>query len=103
MATMSAVKNDGILNIPMNVVAYGTDGQIGRSTNVVLNPVTEMITHLVVQLDKRPYTKYLVPIKFLGETTPASINLHCTDQQLQNELPFVETDMGSSGYYDSCV
>lgn len=93
MSTMSAVVNDsGVLDIPLNVAVYGSDGRIGRSTNVVLNPVTEIITHLVVRLDERPHSEYLAPIKLIGETTPDSINLHCTSQQLQTEQPFEETD-----------
>jgi sporulation protein YlmC with PRC-barrel domain len=83
------VKN---VDIPLNVEVFCMDGHIGRSTNVVLNPITEVITHLVVRLDEWPHTEYLVSTRLVGETTPASVNLHCTSQQLQAEPPFEETE-----------
>jgi hypothetical protein len=80
------------MDIPLNVEVLGTDGRIGRSTNVVFNPITEVITHLVVRLNERPHTEYLVPVKLVGETTSASITLRCTGQQLQEEQVFNETE-----------
>jgi len=33
---------------PLNVEVHCTDGHCGRSTHIILNPVTEQVSHLVV-------------------------------------------------------
>jgi hypothetical protein len=37
------------MDIPVKAVVQCTDGPGGRSTYVVVNPITEQVTHLVVK------------------------------------------------------
>jgi hypothetical protein len=86
------VVEENNMNLPLNADVFCTDGRVGHSTTIILNPVTEVVTHLVVKLTKAPHTEYLVPVRLVGETTPASIHLHCTGQQLKTEQPYIETE-----------
>jgi|GEM_PF-4607064 len=36
-------------DIPINAKVECTDGPVGRSTNVVINPVTRKVTHIAVK------------------------------------------------------
>lgn len=79
------------MDIPLNVTVFCTDGRAGTSSNVLINPVTSEITHLVVRLDRRKQTEVMVPIDKIGETTPASINVELTAEQLGHEEAFSVT------------
>lgn len=80
------------MDIPLDAAVYCIDGRAGVSSNVVVNPLTAQITHLIVRLDERPHREYLVPLEDVGETTAASINLHLTSEQLKLQEPFVVTE-----------
>jgi hypothetical protein len=81
------------MDLALDVEVFCNDGRCGRSTNVILNPITCEVTHLVVALETRPHTEYVVPTSFLGETTPGSINLHCTTTELKALEPFVVEEL----------
>ncbi|MFZ0543944.1 MAG: hypothetical protein WAM60_00805 [Candidatus Promineifilaceae bacterium] len=80
------------MDIPLNAEVFCTDGRVGRSTNVILNPITEVITDLVVQLKERPHTEYIISKKLVSDTTPASIQLNCTSQEVEAAQPFLEAE-----------
>jgi sporulation protein YlmC with PRC-barrel domain len=80
------------MDIPLNVDVHCTDGLGGRSTRIILNPVTKNITHVVVADRKAPHTEYSVPIKFVKETTPELILLDCSRAALVNMGPFIHAD-----------
>ncbi len=81
-----------MIDLPLNVDVFCSDGRCGRITNVILNPMTHEATHLIVALNDRPRTEYLVPVRFLGASTPASINLRCTTEELKAQAPFMEKE-----------
>ena len=61
------------MDIPVNVDVYCDEVLCGRSTYVILNPVTDQVTHLVVKQETFPATDRLVPASLIAESTPHRI------------------------------
>jgi sporulation protein YlmC with PRC-barrel domain len=80
------------MDIPMNVRVYGTDGECGRSTSLIVNPVTRTVTHLVVREREEPHTERLVALKWIDRTSPDTILLSCNREKFGGMKPFVETE-----------
>jgi sporulation protein YlmC with PRC-barrel domain len=85
------------MEIPMNVdVICGTE-TCGSTTQLVINPINEKVTHLVVAGKDFPNIERMVPIKFIAETSSNWIKLNCTPTKLSAMEPFTETDFIDSG------
>jgi sporulation protein YlmC with PRC-barrel domain len=80
------------MDIPMNVEVKCSDGTCGTSNCVVLNPITDQITHIAVQGNSFPYVKRLVPIDKIKETTPKSITLECDLYQYVTMPEFIQSE-----------
>jgi sporulation protein YlmC with PRC-barrel domain len=80
------------MDIPIDAEVFCRDGLCGRSTYVVLRPKTEEATHLVVKGNESPHKEILVPVTAVTATTPDSINLSCTRDELGQLQPFFETE-----------
>jgi uncharacterized protein YrrD len=85
---MSAPKQD--MKIAVNVEVECVDGSCGQSTRVVLNPVTQQLTHLVVEIERFPRAERMVPLDKLVETTATMIRLSCTKEELKAMPDFFE-------------
>lgn len=71
------------MDIPLNVDVYCDNGKVcGRSVSIILNPVTEEITHFVIKVKDLAHPEYLVPIEYIVESTPQKIQLRCSRSQL---------------------
>jgi hypothetical protein len=70
------------MDISINAKVTCTDGPGGQSTHVILMPTTEKITHVVVRHELFPEIRYLVSIDHVVESTPESIRLDCSREQL---------------------
>jgi hypothetical protein len=79
------------MEIPLNALVECTDGICGRSVYVLINPVIDQVTHLVVREDSSPNTKYIVPVDLVAETTSDTIRLRCTRVELEMMDPFIKT------------
>ena len=79
------------MDIPLNALVECTDGVCGRSEYVLINPVIDKVTHLVVKEDSSPNTEYLVPVDSVAETTGETIHLRCTRAELEKMAPFIKT------------
>jgi hypothetical protein len=66
------------------------DGSCGQSTRVVINPVTQQLTHLVVEIDRFPSAERVVPFAMIAQTTATMIQLSCTKEELKAMPDFVE-------------
>jgi hypothetical protein len=85
------------MDIPMGVaVTCGTE-PCGNSTYLVVNPINEEVTHLVVVEKTFPHLERLVPIDNIVETSPNAINLRCSLKSFSEMDPFIETDFIKSG------
>jgi sporulation protein YlmC with PRC-barrel domain len=80
------------MDIPVNVDVECTDGQCGHCTHVILNPVTEQVTHIVVREGTAPHIERLVPLEWIDECTSESICLRCTYAELTGLEPFIDTE-----------
>ena len=80
------------IDIPINVEVKCCGRNCGRSTHVVLNPVTKEITHLVVKQRAFPHTERLVPVGLIAESTPRLVRLRCDGPDLETMQEFVETE-----------
>jgi hypothetical protein len=84
------------MDIPIDAQVECTDGRCGRSAYVILNPVTDEITHFVVDRETFPPSDRLVPIEAIVESTPQRILLNCTKAQVADMQPFIETEFLTS-------
>ena len=80
------------MDIPINAVVQCTDGSGGRSTYVVVNPITEQVTHLVVREKRPPHAERLVPVRYVQSSTPQEIRLRCSLDEFRRLRPFVEVE-----------
>jgi sporulation protein YlmC with PRC-barrel domain len=81
-----------MMDIPIDAAVQCTDGVGGRSSYVVLNPVTREVTHLVVKESTFPRLERLVPVGMVAETSSDQIHLTCSQQELHGLESFIETE-----------
>jgi sporulation protein YlmC with PRC-barrel domain len=79
------------LEIPLDVQVECTDGVYGVSVFVLINPVAQQITHLIVAKDLSLQKEYMVPIDFVSVTKAGTILLRCSKVELENMDPFIST------------
>jgi sporulation protein YlmC with PRC-barrel domain len=69
-----------------------TDGICGRSVYVLIDPLIDKVTHLVVKEDLSPNTEYIVPVDVISTTIADTIRLRCNKAELEQMKPFVKTE-----------
>lgn len=80
------------MDIPLNATVHCVEGDCGRSTYVLINPVSRQVTHLVVKGSEAPHTERVVPIDWVTDATRDVIHLRCDKARLDGFRPFIETD-----------
>ena len=78
------------MEIPLNARVECTDGVCGRSESILVNPVLDKVTHLIVR-EAASNTEYIVPIDFVVETIDDTIRLRCSKAELKKMDPFIKT------------
>jgi sporulation protein YlmC with PRC-barrel domain len=78
------------MEIPLQAQVECTDGVCGRSAYMLINPVIDKVTHLVVREDASN-TEYIVPVDLMDETIAGIIRLRCSKAELEKMPPFVKT------------
>lgn len=76
-------------DIPLNAPVECTDGSVGKSTTVIVDPKTLQVTHYAVKQSGKPHTEYLVPIDKIAETSSDLIRLNVTKAELSQLAEFV--------------
>ena len=79
------------MEIPLNAQVECTDGVCGRSVYVLIDPVIDQVTHLVVKEDSSPNKEYIVPVDYVSETIVDTIRLRCSKEELEKMDPFIKT------------
>ncbi len=79
------------MEIPLNAQVECTDGAYGRSEFVLVDPVADKVTDMVVKEDASPNTELIVPVDFVTGTVAETIQLRCSKAELKNMKPFVKT------------
>ena len=69
-----------------------TDGPCGKSTYVVIDPVKDEVTHLVIRMSDPPHTELLVPIDWVTQTDSDLVELTCSKDELAKAEQFSETE-----------
>ncbi len=77
-----------MIDLPTKADVYCSDGAVGLSTYVIVNPINHKITHLVVKSLLPPFYEVIVPVDLVEETTPGLIRLKCTQNDLRKMEPF---------------
>jgi hypothetical protein len=93
------------MEIPLQAQVECTDGVCGRSVFILIDPVIDQVTHLVVKEDVSPNTEYMVPVEVIATTIADTIRLRCSKAELQKMDLFVKTEfveeqvpVGNIGY-----
>jgi sporulation protein YlmC with PRC-barrel domain len=83
----------------IGAAASCTDGVCGEVTRVVIDPIAETVTHLVIEPNHRVGLARLVPLDLVDDT-PGEVRLRCTIEEFEQLDPAEETQFvpGSSGY-----
>jgi sporulation protein YlmC with PRC-barrel domain len=90
----------GHTDILLGKDVYCTDGPAGRSSHLILNPLSRRITHLVVRKRRFPHSDHVVPMELVTETTGSLIRLNCSTHELTLLEPFTETHSIEAGPLD---
>ena len=79
------------MEIPLQAQVECTDGVCGKSAYILVNPVTEKVTHLVVSEAASPYTEYIIPFDLVSESADGKIHILCSMGDLEKMVPFNKT------------
>jgi hypothetical protein len=79
------------MEIPLNAQVECTDGVCGHSEYILINPVTDEVTSLVVREDSSPNTEYIVCTDKVDETITDTIQLLCSKAEMEKMDPFINT------------
>lgn len=91
------------MDIPINVDVLCAGELCGRSTYLVINPVNERVTHVVVAEKAFPNIERLVPVDHILASAPNSIQLRCSQEDLSGMEAFEETDFIDAGRLESAL
>ncbi len=70
------------MEIPIDAEVSCSDGPGGDTICVIVDPIREQITHVVVQENRGEYAEHLVPIDDVMEATVQHLRLRCTQAEL---------------------
>ena len=90
-----------IVQFTIGAKASCTDGTCGEVTRVIVDPIAEAVTHLVVDPEHRRGRGKLVPLR-LVDATAGQVRLRCTKAEFEKLEPAEETQFvpGDAGYAD---
>jgi len=69
------------LEISLNARVNCSDGPIGKSVRVIVNPVTATVTHFTVRPDGMGESEHIVPIKDIDVSDAAAIKLNVSKNE----------------------
>jgi sporulation protein YlmC with PRC-barrel domain len=80
-------------DIPLDAKVQCSDGACGKTTNVIVNPVTHTVTHIVLE-DKSlgDNRTRMVPADKIASTTETQITLSCSKDEVAHLKPFITTN-----------
>lgn len=93
-----------MVEIPISARVECTDGKVGISTHVIIDPTTRKITHIVVSNEEAIGAQnWLVSVDVISESTHDKIHLNCTKDELAamdhfEDLHYVEVSHEEAGY-----
>ena len=79
------------MEIPLKAQVECKDGLCGRCEYVLIDPLSDQVTSLVVRETASPNTEYIVPVEMVSATIADTIRLRCSKAKLEKMRPFVKT------------
>lgn len=74
------------MDIPINAKVYCQDKLYGQTEAVILNPIKDIVTHVVVKENEKPHTKRLIPIDMIDTSRTDNVHLK-PDESMLKSLP----------------
>ena len=78
------------VGIQIGAAVHATDGICGHAESLIVDPVHEKVTHLVVEEHEPPRIKRLVPIELVHSTRHGEIEIKCGTDQFKELDTFAE-------------
>lgn len=78
------------MDLILNADLRCTDGEGGRAEALVLNPVTNVASHLVVEVKGLGRHQVLLPLSLVAESSAKHIAANCTRADLAQMAPFLK-------------
>jgi hypothetical protein len=79
------------MDFPLGVDVHCSDGRCGRSTYIILNPVSDQLTHIVVKELHPSRLERLVPSNLVKSSAAEVILLNCDKEEFSKLEPFNQT------------
>jgi len=76
----------------LNAQVVCADGPAGHLTDVILDPISDQVTHLVVEVKGFGRPQHLVPVTLVQATSTREVRLHCSRAELRQTEFFTETE-----------
>ena len=81
-------------DIPISAKVECSDGPSGKTTNVIVNPVTRKVPHIVVKDKGLPDNDTrLLPFSKISDATREQITLDCSKSEVAGMPPFIEAHL----------
>ena len=80
------------MDIPINAKVYCQNKVCGHTMAVIIDPIKEAVTHVVVKESKAPHIQRLVPIDVVDGGLENSLHLECDQAALEEMPPFAELE-----------
>ena len=79
-------------DIPVRAEVWCSDGPCGHSDELIVNPATKQVTHLIVKEEQGAYAERLVPVEKVAESSPGRIRLALSKEELGQIEHFVDRE-----------
>ena len=80
------------MDLPIDAEVICKDGPGGRSKSIIIDPIHQKVTHIVIAEKRFPHIERLVPLELLVSTEASTIHLRCTRSELAFMEPFMEVE-----------
>ncbi len=79
-------------DIPIRAEVRCTDGLCGETTYLIIDPVQQHVTHVVVRDKRSPHTEWLVPIQAVEDSSPQELRLRLSKAEFEKLDPFIDKE-----------
>jgi sporulation protein YlmC with PRC-barrel domain len=80
------------LDIPMNANVLCSGVVCGRITHIVLDPITDKVTDVVVKDHEIPPVERLIPVELIAESSSDEVRLSIPKEKVNSYPPFIYDD-----------
>jgi sporulation protein YlmC with PRC-barrel domain len=98
-SSLATMITEVFMEIPLKAQVECTDGTCGISVYVLINPIDEKVTHLVVS-ESSSHVEYIVPVDLVSATIAGRIQLRCSKAELERMDLFIQTRFIEEKLYD---